>query len=623
MAEIAIPLIALGGMYVVANSKDNNATQEGYVNMGEPADALPGVSPAKPPINYCRSWDNSVVGSGQVCTTMPTQKVPDSNVNQYPSANQATDKYFNQTVYERVTETNPLGSVGSGSAGGQTTMSLTGKPIDPKDFKHANMVPYFGGKVRGATADADAAEGTLDALQGAGSQFVRKEEIAPLFKPQRDYQFPHGAPNRSDFMLSRMNPSTRMANIKPWAEEKIAPGLGKGYNCDGGAGLNNGMEARNEWLPKTVNELRVDTNPKMTFGLAGHEGPAMSKIVDPATTATQGKVEKYRPDTDYQIGPSRWFTTTGLEHAPTGRAIEEIHHTNRPETQVEYYGQPVKEGEAGYVEGAYRDPKRNALGAPPLGQADAGGKQGIAAGNREIASYQAFGNNRGTTRQPSQFGAVQGAMKAIVAPILDILRPSRKEDFVGSTRVTGNPGTTVAHVPVFNPADRTKTTIREMTEGALDGTHLNLQSHDGGGAYEVSAQQPVDNQRDTTSCQYLPNASPGPIGREPDHQAAANQRNNPYKGQGNRPNQGGTQIFNQQDHIRINRKSGNTCDDRSWAPHNPPVPPSVETYGKIQTMAPNVGHGQSTVGCERISPDILDAFKSTPYTQSLSSLAAP
>ena len=83
-------------------------------------------------------------------------------------------------------------------------------------------------------------------------------------------------------MLSRMNPSTRMANIKPWAEQKVAPGLGKGYNCDGGAGLNNGMEARNEWLPKTVNQLRVDTNPKMTFGLAGHEGPAMAKVVDPA-----------------------------------------------------------------------------------------------------------------------------------------------------------------------------------------------------------------------------------------------------------------------------------------------------------------------------------------------------
>ena len=33
---------------------------------------------------------------------------------------------------------------------------------------------------------------------------------------------------------------------------------------------------------------------------------------------------------------------------------------------------------------------------------------------------------------------------------------------------------TVSHVPIFNPADRTKTTIREMTEGKLDNNHLNI-----------------------------------------------------------------------------------------------------------------------------------------------------
>ena len=621
MAELAIPLIALGGMYVVANSKDTD--KEGYANMGKPGNTALGSRPSEPPINYCNNWDNSATGTGKVCTNFPTTKVPDTNVNRYPSANQATDKYFDQTVYERVTQSNPLGSAGSGNVETTPSMSLTGQPIDPKDFKHANMVPYFGGKIRGATADANAAEGTLDNLQGAGSQFVRKEEVAPLFKPQRDYQFPHGAPNRTDFMMSRMNPSTRMANIKPWAEQKVAPGLGKGFNCDGGAGFNNGMEDRNSWLPKTVNQLRVDTNPKMTFGLAGHEGPAMSKIVDPATAATQGSVEKYRPDTDYRLGPDRWFTTTGLEHAPTGRAIEVLQPTNRPETQVEYYGQPVQEGEAGYVTGVHESCKRACLSAPPIGQVAAGGTQSVAAGNRDISSYQAFGNNRGTTRQPTEFGAVQGAMKAIIAPILDILRPSRKEDFVGSVRQTGNPGSTVSNVPVFNPADRTKTTIREMTEGKLDGTHLNLQSHDAGDGYQVSAQQPVTNQRDSTNCQYIASVGPGSIGRAPDQQSAANQRNNPYKGQLNRMNQGGTQMFNQEDVIRVNRKSGNTCDTRALAPRIPSSTPSLDTYGQIRTMAPNAGHGQSTVGCERISPDILDAFKSNPYTQSLSSWAAP
>ncbi len=607
MAEIAIPLIALGGMYVVANSSEDKTKTgvEGYTNGSPPPGPLPGVSPPTIPVNYPN-----------------TAPVKLDNVRRYPNANQATDKYFDQTVYEKVIEGNPPGSAGSG-AKNQVSMSLTGQPIDPSDFKHANMVPYFGGKIRGATANADTAEGLLDNMQGAGSQQVSKEEIAPLFKPQSGYQFPHGSPNRSDFMMSRMNPSTRMANIKPWAEEKIAPGLGKGYNCESGAGFNNGMEDRNSWLPKTVNELRVDTNPKMTFGLEGHEGPAMSKIVDPASSATQGHVEKYRPDTDYKLGPQRWFTTTGLEHAPTGRAIEAVPPTKRPETEVQYFGNPEAEHEAGYVAGIHQQPKKTTLEAPPLGLVAAGGQQGLEAGEMGISSYQQYGNNRGTTRQATEPGGVAGTVKAMIAPILDVLRPSRKEDFVGSARVTGNPTAPVANAPVYDPADRTKTTIREMTEGALDGQFQKVQGQSGGGAYEVSAQQPTDVQRDTTNCSMLLGANPGERGAQPTQCAARNQRNNPYKCMPDRPNPGGTQIFNQQDHIRISRKSGDECDNRLWAPSGAPAPPSMDTHGKLQAMPSNAGHGQSTIGCERISPDILDAFKSNPYTQSLSSWAGP
>ncbi len=603
--EIAIPLVALGGMYVAANSDSGKAGREGYTSMGKPANYLPGVTPPRIPVNY-----------------PTTEAVKLDNVNRYPNASQATDKYFDQTVYERVAETNPPGSPGGGG-GGQVNMSLTGQPIDSANFKHANMVPYFGGKIRGSTANANTAEGLLDNLQGAGSQFIRKEEVAPLFKPQKDYQFPHGSPNRSDFMMSRENPSMRMANIKPWAEEKIAPGLGKGYNCNGGAGFNSGMEARDSWLPKTVNELRVDTNPKMTFGLDGHQGPAMAKVVDPASAATQGHVDKYRPDTDYKVGPGRWFTTTGLEHAPTGRAIEAMPNTKRPETAVPYYGNPEAEHEAGYVSGVYEPAKKTLLPGPPIGQVDAGGHQGLAAGQMDIDSYQQYGNNRGTTRQATEFGGVAGTVKAIIAPILDVLRPSRKEDFIGSSRVTGNPGAPVANVPIYNPADRTRTTIREMTEGALDGTHANVQSRALSGGYEVADQQPVEVQRDSTNCSMLLGASPGEHGAEPSQSAVKNQRNNPYKGMPDRPNPGGTQIFNQNDNIRVKRKSGNTCDGRVWAPHGRTMPPSIETHGRLQAIPETAGHGQSTIGCERINPELLNAFKSNPYTQSLSSWAAP
>lgn len=132
----------------------------------------------------------------------------------------------------------------------------------------------------------------------------------------------------SDFLQSRVNPSMRMANVKPWEEQRVAPGLNKGFTNEGSNGFNSGMEARDSWLPKTVNELRVDTNPKITYGLSGHEGPADSLIKNAGTVQTQGRVEKNRPDTYYNVGQKRWFTTTGLEKAQTARGVEVLHDVN-------------------------------------------------------------------------------------------------------------------------------------------------------------------------------------------------------------------------------------------------------------------------------------------------------
>ena len=89
-----------------------------------------------------------------------------------------------------------------------------------------------------------------------------KKEVAPLFAPSENQQWAHGAPNMTDFYQSRVNPSMRMANVKPFADEKVAPGLGLGYTTEGSQGFNSGMMMRDSWLPKTADELRVDNKPK-------------------------------------------------------------------------------------------------------------------------------------------------------------------------------------------------------------------------------------------------------------------------------------------------------------------------------------------------------------------------
>ena len=584
--EIAIPIVALGGLYVI--NKHEKKEKEGYTNI---EDKLPNTYPI--PKNY-----------------PVTKNISSSNVNIYKDPNQITDKFFNPNEASKIyLKNNPPLNIQKG---------LDGKPINLDNFKHNNMVPFFGGKIKGSTVPPDIAEVQLDNLQGNGSQHIKKTEQAPLFKPQEGMQWAHGAPNMSEFYMSRVNPGMKMANVKPWEEEKVPPGLGLGYNTKGGPGYNSGVMDRNSWLPKTVNELRVDTNPKMTFGLAGHEGPLGAPVKDSGTTQTQGRVEKYRPDTYYKSGPERYFTTTGLENKPMARGIEVLQHTNRPETCGAYYGGANKEEHASYVKGEYQQSHRQVLPTEAWGGAyDPNGEVTTLDYGKE--GYSNLPNNRSTTRQPREFGIVDGingVMRSVIAPVVDILRPSRKENVIGNLRANGNAGSTVSNLPVFNPADRLKTTIKEMTAGAQAGKYQNLQVA-GGGGYESNAYQPINNQRDSTNVMYFGDVGDNSAGL-PVYDSAYAQRNNINKSlPTGPPNPGCLDLFSGTQNVCLNKRDpppDNRCRVNTMGPI---AAPSMQTYGKIN--APQ--YYNECQGCDRIDSNILKAFKENPYTQSLHSWA--
>ena len=610
MAEIAIPLIALGSMYLMSNqdkkdnySRENYSMREGYTNMTNIKNELPNVNPHQPVLNY-----------------PITQPVSDSNVNKYAKSTQPMDKYFSTKNYGKVEMDNATQYGVGGSV--QQNYSLTGKPIAIDKFKHNNMVPFFGAKVKGATANRDVNEGVLDNLMGVGSQQFKKQEQSPLFEPQSNLQYANGAPNMSDFMQSRVNPAMKMSNVKPWQEIHVAPGLDKGYTTQGGNGFNSGLEARDKWLPKTVNELRVDTNPKMTFGLLGHEGPGDSYVKNSPTIQTQGKVEKYLPDKYYASGPERWLTTTGIEKAQTARGIEVLQAVNRTTTTAEYFGNGHADTDAGYVKSEYEMARRPVLSATDIANPSAIGAYKATVADYGVQGYKSLPNNRSTTNGGNNFGSINSMLKAVVSPLMDIMRPSRKENAIGNLRPYGNSNnTTVPNGVVFNPADRTKTTIREMTEANLDCNHLNIEGQSAN-AYLVSKQQPIRQERDTTNCLYSGTAGPASYGAIKSYEAEYNQHNNVNKTYKLHPNPGGLPIFNQNENIVVDRIDSDRCNNRLWVSSSGPTAgitttPSIESYGSIAHNRQM--YDESKIGCERISPDILTAFKNNPYTQSLNS----
>ena len=180
MAELAIPLLGLAGMYIMSNQKKNPkplAAVEAYENMGKSANAIPNVSVT--PDNYP--------------VFKPQTGYNANDYSNFPNPNATTDKYYEQSAYEDVANGGPdfggKTQFGDKYQQRQQVMSLTGKPVDASEFKHNNMAPFFGAKIRGRTADANVQESVLDTMNGAGSQWVSKSEVAPLFKPQENYNY--------------------------------------------------------------------------------------------------------------------------------------------------------------------------------------------------------------------------------------------------------------------------------------------------------------------------------------------------------------------------------------------------------------------------------------------------
>jgi hypothetical protein len=588
MAELAIPLIALGSMYIMSNQ---DKKKEKFTNMTETRNYLPNTEP--------------------ILQNYPIlQPVKEDNIQRYVNPNQITDKYFDPSTYEK--------TISKELKNEPEFVSLTGEPIVGKDFRHNNMAPFFGAKIRGATANANVSESVLDNLQGSGSQQFSKKEVAPLFKPQDNVQWAHGAPNQSDFYQSRVNPSMRMSNIKPWEEQIVGPGLDQGYGTEGALGFNSGMGSREKWMPYTVDEMRVKTNPKVSYGLEGHQGPAINYIKNRGVI---GKVEKHLPDKYYDNTPDRWLTTTGIEKAQTARGIEVLQDVSRPYTTQEYFGTRGRaEGEAGYTPQNYEQARREEQTCEIIAAPSAVGQNPASTGDYSRDSYKFLPTNRTTTCY-NDTGIVGGVIGAVVAPLLDLLRPTRKENVVGNARPYDNAKSTVPANVVFNPSDRTKTTNREMLVGKLDNNHLNFQNQRDGG-YTVNVQQPIDNNRDTTNISYI-GSSGGPANQSGlrTYEAEYNQRNNPNKTYPNRPNQGGTQIFNQNECIKIDKLECDRENNRLWVRGSGPTVanalPAPETYGKFSARQ----YYDENINCERIQPDILNAFKQNPYTQSLNSWA--
>jgi hypothetical protein len=613
MAELAIPLALLGGMYIMSNqdkkeeSKPTNQTEssktEGFVNNRTLSKHIQNTvldNPQNTNVNYPLDTRDGNVYNHQeyIGTTSNAKYHTPEGIKEYQNSNSKQGTYF---------------------------QSLTGEVQNSNNMVHNNMTPFFGSKVKQQTG-LDG-ERQMDYMTGAGSTFIHKKEQAPLFAPESGMDYANGAPSNVDFMHDRMsgNISMKRNNDKPWEEVRVGPGLGKGAGTEGSGGFNSGMEARDLWRDRTVDELRVKTNPKLTYG-----GVILGPKAQNTERGNIGQVEKRLPDRFYENGPERYFTTTGVEKGPTVRSqqVSDVMNTeNRETTSTSYYGvRESTDGKGTYVEQNFRDPHRQELESTIKHTSNMkliGGK--VADNEYGVNGYKEsqIPNNRSVdSKKQQEYGGVSTAVKAMFSPLMDMLRPSRKQNVVGNARIAGNANGVFGNKSgyILNPADRPKTTIKEMNVHRKDHMFLGNQQTDNTGYMNAN---PViyGQQRDTT--QY------SDMGRVGDRAAATGQTmlyNSAYNAnlidkapisKGRAPMGGGPRVLNSNLNITKQRDENVLCNKSFNAPAaKNAMPPSREIYGKVDRRSE---FGQD-IHAQRMNTMDFTAFNSNPFTHSLTNV---
>ena len=402
-------------------------------------------------------------------------------------------------------------------------------------------------------------------------------------------------------------------NLKPFESEMVGPGLDKGYSANGTGGFNSGMESRDKWRPYTVDEMRVKTNPKIEYELSGHEGPAYSHIKTTSTKDSLGKFEKNRPDTYYENGQERWLKTNSSEKASTYRSEQEMGNVKRGYKDTNYKGHAISDKKAPYSVQNYGPVKRQQLETNYVTNSTAIGKGPNYKNELPLKSHSNYINNRSSTQHNLPLGGIGGALGAVVAPIVDLFKPTLKEEVIDNIRLYGDAKTYVSSNYVIDYNDKTKTTNKETT---IYSPSFNVNNQ--GEASYVNTHLPTNaTHRNETCTDYMGGATSS-YGMM-DYNNAYIQTNNETKSATihNRINQGGTQLLNHNMNVRLANKDTNVCQNRVNAPHMANYQtPSVETQGFSK-----YSRESSDMSKTRLDGDLLKVFKENPYTHSLSSNA--
>jgi len=225
------------------------------------------------------------------------------------------------------------------------------------DMNHENMQPNFKSKDKGYNPmmnkqwnDMSSRKVELFTGSDQNPQFKHKAEVKPLFNPVTNkVDSVTGTPVFTDFYESRYIPSDKRQGEKPFQPVRVSPGLNLGYNQTGATGRQDLYRS----LPKTVDELRPLTNPKVSYKnqiIPGQKGNNRGIV---------GETVQYTPDRFFYNTKDSLLPTNGDFVAPAIYGKYLAPQTNRSIAEQTTHLNPISNKQNNtpeYLQGLYKKP---------------------------------------------------------------------------------------------------------------------------------------------------------------------------------------------------------------------------------------------------------------------------
>jgi len=512
---------------------------------------------------------------------------------------------------------------------GDVQSSLSGQSIPANEFKHNNMVPFFGGRVK-QNMRANANNSVLDTFTGAGYTQIAKKEVETMFDYQRPFGNPFGLESSTDFIESRINTPVARRGERPFEPTHVGSGVGEGYGMLGKGGFQQ-LEINEIMRPRTTDELRTANNPKVSYDQPVIPGQHFIG----ASMDSPGEVRKYRPDKFYiDETNARAGGAAPVDLVKEAiRPVQILPHTTRTDTTSEVFGPAAgQDTYQSYVAGSYRTPMTQQYGGAGYRNADSSAWY-TNNPDSEMADYgRGSWENRpnertATSERTMGLNVVPAEAGQVTTHYLDDARPTRRaemEDGVSDFGPAG-PSGGAPSVTVWDPNDVARTTVKETT---VNWNYRGVASS-ASAPNRLTVYDPKDIARPTQKAQLSDrqyygagaNSSWGYMNED----FAYNMRTNPNKEQiarGRKPiaGNGNVAVFEarpgKQTAKRINTDDIN---DRVNAGNRvESLPPGPGDIGQIKYRVPL----HLDVSAERLTKDIVEAVDNNPLQKSLHRIAA-